>query len=280
MYVSARKSNITGTQVFTKRISTQSTTAHFLAALNKFWILLPAMGAKFFIGWLAYLDSEAFGADNWDEDGTYMGFGIVMMKSLKTLGVTRLQRRMLLRALPEPRGGGGLAIIYFSQGFANRFRQIVFPQGSESAKLNAGSGFCKFPHTFANTVPQGFTIFCKFLQFIVSQSFARFSKVLQRVGCFLWAMTRNLVFSKQWSAGTLVDFSLQCELEHEGWYRAKRKLQWNRPRSCSASESLSRLWALVLDLCQWQPKSHFSWRVSRKGDFLSIWRDRQFDTSW
>ena len=43
-----------------------------------------------------------------------------------------------------------------------------------------------------------------------------------------------------------VHFSSQCKSELEVWYRGKNKLNWNRPMSCSASESL--LWALVLDL--------------------------------
>ena len=54
-------------------------------------------------------------------------------------------------------------------------------------------------------------------------------------------MTRNLPcpkFSKHRSNGTFVDFSFQCELELEDWYRAKSKFNWNRPKSCSASESL------------------------------------------
>ena len=57
-------------------------------------------------------------------------------------------------------------------------------------------------------------------------------------------------------------------------------------RASSASESL--LWASVLNLSQRQPKRHFSWRVTQKGDFLILWRDNQLvtssyywvDTSW
>ena len=89
---------------------------------------------------------------------------------------------------------------------------------------------------------------------------------MQRVGRLLWAMTRILILSKHRSAETFVDFSLQCGLELEEWYRAKSKFHWNRPKSCSASERL--LWALIImipDLSQRQPKSHFSWRVTRKG---------------
>ena len=93
---------------------------------------------------------------------------------------------------------------------------------------------------------------------------------------------RNLVLSKHRSkhrsAGTFVDFSLQSEFKHEDWYRAKRMMYWKGNKICFAWESL--LWALVLDVCQRQPKSHFSWRVTRKGDFLSPRRDRQLDTSW
>ena len=50
-------------------------------------------------------------------------------------------------------------------------------------------------------------------------------------------MTRNLALSKRRSAVTFVYFSLQCKLELEDWYRANSKLNWNRPKSCSASES-------------------------------------------
>ena len=35
-----------------------------------------------------------------------MGLGMVMTKSLKSLRMTRLRRRVLRRALPEQRGGG------------------------------------------------------------------------------------------------------------------------------------------------------------------------------
>ena len=59
-------------------------------------------------------------------------------------------------------------------------------------------------------------------------------------------MTRNLALSKHRSAVTFVDFSLQCEIELEDWYRAKSKLNWTRPKSCSASESL---------LCRSEPET-------------------------
>ena len=60
--------------------------------------------------------------------------------------------------------------------------------------------------------------------------------------------------------------------------RRQRMIYWNRPKSCSASESL--LWVLILDLSQRQPQSHFSWRVTWKGDFLTLGRDGQLDISW
>ena len=34
-------------------------------------------------------------------------------------------------------------------------------------------------------------------------------------------MTKNLVFSKHRSAGTLVDFSLQCKFWHKDWRKVK-----------------------------------------------------------
>ena len=110
----------------------------------------------------------------------------------------------------------------------------------------------------------------------------------------LWVI-RNLVLSKHnhgRSIVTFVDISLQGKFKHEHWYRAKSKLHWNRPNICSAAESSGSLWALAsgwvlyLPVCQRQPtwKSHFSWRVTRKGDFFlhCQWRDRQLelDTSW
>ena len=82
------------------------------------------------------------------------------------------------------------------------------------------------------------------------------------------------------AAKTFIDFSFQwqCKLGLEVWYRyrAKSKLNWNRTKSCSASQSL--LWApsLILDLSQKQPtwKRSFSWKVPRtppswklEGDF-------------
>ena len=41
-----------------------------------------------------------------------MGLGMVMTKSLKSLRMTRLRRRVLRRALPEQRGGGGASNKY------------------------------------------------------------------------------------------------------------------------------------------------------------------------
>ena len=41
---------------------------------------------------MAYLDIEACGADKGEKDSTYCGFGVVMMKSLKMLRMTRLRR--------------------------------------------------------------------------------------------------------------------------------------------------------------------------------------------
>ena len=83
----------------------------------------------------------------------------------------------------------------------------------------------------------------------------------------LWAMMRNLDLSKHRSNGTFVNFSLQCKFELEDWFRAKCTFNWNRYKSCSASESL--FWAIILDLSQshW-PKCYFSWRVTWKGDFF------------
>ena len=94
-------------------------------------------------------------------------------------------------------------------------------------------------------------------------------------------MTRNLALPKHRSAVTFVDFSLQCvecELELEDWYRAKSKLNWNRPKSCSASESL--LWALILDLSQRQPKCQFSWRVTTFWHFAETDNLIQVEISW
>ena len=55
-------------------------------------------------------------------------------------------------------------------------------------------------------------------------------------------MTRKLALSKPSlrSLVIFVNFSLQCRLELEDWYRAKSKLNCNRLKnlSCSASESL------------------------------------------
>ena len=69
----------------------------------------------------------------------------------------------------------------------------------------------------------------------------------QKVSGILWAMTRKLALSKPSlrSLVIFVNFSLQCRLELEDWYRAKSKLNCNRLKnlSCSASESL--LWALI-----------------------------------
>ena len=81
-----------------------------------------------------------------------------------------------------------------------------------------------------------------------------------KIGCFLWATTRKFVLSKHSSAETFIEFSLHCAFLLGNRYRAKRKMYWNRLKSCSASERL--LWALILDLSQRQPKSHFSWRVT------------------
>ena len=55
----------------------------------------------FIIGWLAYLDSGAFGADQGEEAALIMGFWMVMTKSLKTLRMARLRRLVLLLARPE-----------------------------------------------------------------------------------------------------------------------------------------------------------------------------------
>ena len=90
-------------------------------------------------------------------------------------------------------------------------------------------------------------------------------------------MTKNLALSKHRYAVTFVDFSLQCKLEVTLRTRIEtgQRANCNRPKSCSTSESL--LWALILDLSQRQPKCHFSWRVTRKGDFLT--RSLE-ETSW
>ena len=53
---------------------------------------------------------------------------------------------------------------------------------------------------------------------------------------------------------TIIDFSLQCKLELEDWCIAKRKLNWDRSKSFSASERF--VWALILDLHHKQPKGH------------------------
>ena len=99
-------------------------------------------------------------------------------------------------------------------------------------------------------------------------------------------MKRNLVLSKHRSAGlcpwgTFIDFILLCELEHEDWYRARRFTETG-PKGCFASERLKLLCVLILGLSQRQSKSHFSWRITRKGDFLTLWlwRDNQCQPSW
>ena len=79
-----------------------------------------------------------------------------------------------------------------------------------------------------------------------------------------------------WFQLTVRNLSCEFKPEHEDWYRAKRKLHWNRP-NCSASENL--LWAQVLDLCPRQPKSQYSWRVTfchfeETGNLILV------DTSW
>ena len=65
---------------------------------------------------------------------------------------------------------------------------------------------------------------------------------------------------------------------------AKRKLKWNRPRCCSASESL--LWVLVLNLCQRQPTVIFLEESLEKVIFVTLKRQANqyklilVDTSW
>ena len=59
--------------------------------------------------------------------------------------------------------------------------------------------------------------------------------LMQRVGCFLWAMTKILALSwpntcQLWLLLISVYTTLQCEFKHEDLYRAKRKLHWNRPQ--------------------------------------------------
>ena len=56
---------------------------------------------------VAYLDFEAFGADKEEEVSAYFttGLRIVMTKSVKTLRMTRLRRRVLLRARSRGQGG-------------------------------------------------------------------------------------------------------------------------------------------------------------------------------
>ena len=36
----------------------------------------------------------------------------------------------------------------------------------------------------------------------------------------------------------------------------------------------------ILDLSQRKPENHFSWRVTRKGYFLTLWRDNQQGPTW
>ena len=77
---------------------------------------------------MGYLDSEAFGAESRQtkerKSKLMMGLRTVMMKSVKTLRMTRLRRRVLLWA--RSKGGASNEYIFskvsqiaFSQGFAN-----------------------------------------------------------------------------------------------------------------------------------------------------------------
>ena len=50
--------------------------------------------------------------------------------------------------------------------------------------------------------------------------------------------------------GFQLDFLAEGDVGSEDWYRAKNKLNWNRPKSCSALESV--LWVLILDLSRTQ----------------------------
>ena len=96
-------------------------------------------------------------------------------------------------------------------------------------------------------------------------------------------MTRNLPCPKTgplWPA-LILAYSANSSYSFEMMIDTGQRASWsklNRPKSCSASESL--LWVLILDLSQRQPKRHLSWRITREGDFLTLWRDNQLDTCW
>ena len=114
-----------------------------------------------------------------------MGLGMVMTKSLKSLRMTRLRRRVLRRALPEQRGGGGgeLAINTPSARFCNQvFVNSVFARFHK----------CKqhvLSQAFANMLSQKYICLASFRKY----DFAGFSKPLAHFGIYSFAVFHSVL---------------------------------------------------------------------------------------